>query len=103
MTEGGVGCILLAHMFPHKLHTVGFPFPGAQFKIVGEDGKEVERGEPGELYGRSERMMEGYFKAKDKTDEAPGMTRMAIAGNAPAIWAAWMRTVSSNCSTARRI
>ncbi len=70
MTEGGVGCVLLAHMFPHKLHTVGFPFPGTQFKIVGEDGKEVAQGQPGELYGRSERMMEGYFKAKDKTDEA---------------------------------
>lgn len=70
MTEGGVGCILIAHMFPHKLHTVGFPFPGAQFRIVGEDGKEVGPGQPGELYGRSGNMMEGYFKAKDKTDEA---------------------------------
>lgn len=70
MTEGGVGCILMAHMFPHKLHTVGFPFPGAQFRIVGEDGKEVAKGQPGELYGRSGNMMEGYFKAKDKTDEA---------------------------------
>lgn len=70
MTEGGVGCILLAHMFPGKLHTVGFPFPGAEFKIVGEDGKEVPLGQPGELYGRSGNMMDGYFKAKDQTDEA---------------------------------
>jgi len=70
MTEGGVGCILMAHMFPHKLHTVGFPFPGNFLKLVGEDGKEVPAGQPGELFGRSANMMDGYFKAQDKTDEA---------------------------------
>lgn len=70
LTEGGIGCVLLAHMFPHKLHTVGFPMPGNHLIIVGEDGKEVPRGQPGEIYGRSERMMDGYFKAKEKTDEA---------------------------------
>jgi acyl-CoA synthetase (AMP-forming)/AMP-acid ligase II/acetyl esterase/lipase len=70
MTEGGVGCLLLAHMFPTKLHTVGFPMPGNLIKLVGEDGKEVPAGQPGELYGRSANMMDGYFKAQDKTDEA---------------------------------
>jgi long-chain acyl-CoA synthetase len=70
MTEGGVGCILLAHMFPGKLHTVGFPIPGNQLTIVGEDGNAVAVGEAGEIYGRSRNMMDGYFKAHDKTEES---------------------------------
>ncbi|MEH6636588.1 MAG: AMP-binding protein [Halioglobus sp.] len=70
MTEGGVGFILFAHIFPQKLHTVGFPIPGNLVKIVGEDGAEVPRGQPGEIYGRSRNMMDCYFKAADKTEEA---------------------------------
>ncbi|MCX2981626.1 steryl acetyl hydrolase [Halieaceae bacterium IMCC14734] len=70
MTEGGVGCILLAHMFPHKLHTVGFAIPGNQLTIVGEDGNAMPVGEAGEIYGRSRNMMDGYFKAQAKTEES---------------------------------
>jgi acyl-CoA synthetase (AMP-forming)/AMP-acid ligase II len=70
MTEGGVVCVLPAHEHPDKLHTVGQPAPGSLLKVVGEDGKEVPPGEPGELYGRSPTMMSGYNNAPDKTAEA---------------------------------
>ena len=70
MTEGGVVCILYAHEHPDKLHTVGQPAPGSLLKVVGEDGREVAPGEPGELYGRSPTMMSGYNNAPGKTAEA---------------------------------
>jgi acyl-CoA synthetase (AMP-forming)/AMP-acid ligase II len=70
MTEGGVVCVLPAHEHPDKLHTVGQPAPGSLLKVVGEDGREVPPGEPGELYGRSPTMMSGYNNAPDKTAEA---------------------------------
>ena len=70
MTEGGVVCVLPAHEHPDKLHTVGQPAPGSLLKVVGEDGREVAPGEPGELYGRSPTMMSGYNNAPDKTREA---------------------------------
>ncbi len=70
MTEGGVVCLLFAHEHPDKLHTVGQPAPGSLLKVVGEDGREVAPGEPGELYGRSPTMMSGYNNAAAKTAEA---------------------------------
>jgi acyl-CoA synthetase (AMP-forming)/AMP-acid ligase II len=70
MTEGGVVCILPAHEHPDKLHTVGQPAPGSLLKVVGQDGREVPPGEPGELYGRSPTMMSGYNNQPGKTAEA---------------------------------
>jgi len=70
MTEGGVVCLLYAHEFPDKLHTVGQPAPGSLLKVVGEDGNEVPPGEAGELYGRSPTMMSGYNNAPGKTADA---------------------------------
>ena len=34
MTEGGVSCVLAAHEFPDKLHTVGKPAPGHFLKVI---------------------------------------------------------------------
>ncbi len=45
MTEGGGTCVLLAHENPGKLHTVGKPSPGVDLRLVGDDGREVARGE----------------------------------------------------------
>ncbi|TNE57136.1 MAG: steryl acetyl hydrolase [Alphaproteobacteria bacterium] len=70
LTEGGVTCIMMAHLFPDKLHTVGFPVPGCEIKIMDEEGRELPQGEVGEVVGRSRAMMDGYYKAKDKTSES---------------------------------
>ncbi|MCC6710232.1 MAG: acyl--CoA ligase [Gammaproteobacteria bacterium] len=67
MTEGGVGCVLHAHEFPHKLHTVGTPLPGTLFRIVDEHLREVPRGEVGELIGWSPFMMDGYYNKPTET------------------------------------
>jgi acyl-CoA synthetase (AMP-forming)/AMP-acid ligase II len=70
MTEGGGSCLLRAHEFPNKLHTVGQPASGHDIRIIGDDGKEVARGEFGEVVGRSMSIMTGYHNQPKKTAEA---------------------------------
>ena len=62
--------MLVAHQFSHKLHTVGQPMAGHDIRMIGEDGREVERGKVGEVVGRSEMMMGGYHNLPEKTREA---------------------------------
>lgn len=70
MTEGGVVCLLAAHEFPDKLHTVGRPAPGSEMKVLDDEDREVPPGTPGNLVGRSQTMMTGYKNRPDKTAEA---------------------------------
>jgi long-chain acyl-CoA synthetase len=70
LTEGGGATMLVAHQFPHKLHTVGQPMAGHDIRLVDEDGLEVATGEIGEVVGRSEMMMAGYHNLPEKTREA---------------------------------
>ena len=69
MTEGGVVCLLPAHEFPDKLHTVGRPAPGSELKVLDDNDNEVAPGTPGNLVGRSMTMMSGYKNQPDKTRE----------------------------------
>ena len=62
LTEGGGTCILDAHLHPSKLHTVGQPAEGHDIRLIDEEGREVSRGESGEVVGRSPGMMTGYHK-----------------------------------------
>jgi long-chain acyl-CoA synthetase len=70
MTEGGGSCILEAHLYPDKLHTVGKPAEGHDIRLIDDHGKEVPQGELGEVVGRSVAMMTGYHKQPAKTHEA---------------------------------
>jgi len=70
MTEGGVVCLLAAHEFPDKLHTVGRPAPGSELKVLDDEDREVSPGVAGNLVGRSATMMLGYRNRADKTAEA---------------------------------
>jgi long-chain acyl-CoA synthetase len=70
MTEGGGTCILEAHNFPDKLHTVGKPAEGHDIRLIDEEGREVPRGEVGEVVGHSASMMIGYHQQPGKTREA---------------------------------
>jgi long-chain acyl-CoA synthetase len=70
MTEGGGATVLLAHQFPHKLHTVGQPMSGHDIRLIDEQGREVPKGEVGEAVGRSETMMTGYHNLPEKTRAA---------------------------------
>ncbi|MGE3860359.1 MAG: class I adenylate-forming enzyme family protein [Burkholderiaceae bacterium] len=68
MTEGGVSAFLPAHEFPDKLHTVGRPAPGCQFRIIGPSGEDLPRGQPGEVVGHTAATMTGYHGRPDLTD-----------------------------------
>ncbi|HSV57751.1 MAG TPA: class I adenylate-forming enzyme family protein [Variovorax sp.] len=70
MTEGGGTCILEAHLHPDKLHTVGQPAEGSDIRLIDEAGREVARGEAGEVVGHSAGMMVGYHHQPEKTREA---------------------------------
>ena len=70
MTEGGGSCQLFAHLHPAKLHTVGMPSPGSEFRIIDDQGGELPPGAIGEIVGRSGSMMTGYHRQPEKTAEA---------------------------------
>ncbi len=70
MTEGGGTCILEAHLHPDKLHTVGRPAEGSDIRLIDDAGREVPRGEAGEVVGHSAGMMVGYHRQPAKTREA---------------------------------
>jgi long-chain acyl-CoA synthetase len=70
MTEGGGTCILEAHQFPHKLHTVGKPAEGHDIRLIDEEGRELPSGAIGEVVGRSGAMMTAYHHQPGKTREA---------------------------------
>ena len=70
MTEGGGGTVLFAHEAPHKLHTVGQPWPWIDVRLIDDNGEEVGPGEVGEVVGRSLHMMTGYHNQPEKTAEA---------------------------------
>jgi acyl-CoA synthetase (AMP-forming)/AMP-acid ligase II len=70
MTEGGGTCILAAHEHPDKLATVGTPAEGHDIRLVDEAGREVARGEVGEIVGHSPAMMNGYHRQSELTREA---------------------------------
>ena len=70
MTEGGGTCVLFAHERPDKLHTVGQPGPGHDIRVIDEAGRELPRGEVGEIVGHSPAMMTGYLRRPDATAAA---------------------------------
>ena len=67
MTEGGGGTVLVAHNHPDKLHTIGVPLPGAELRLVKEDGTEAAVGEVGEIVGHSAATMLGYANRPEAT------------------------------------
>lgn len=70
MTEGGGTCVLIANLFPDKLHTVGRPLEGHDIRLIDDDGREVAQGEVGEVVGRSRAMMNGYHGRSEATRAA---------------------------------
>ncbi len=69
MTEGGVVCMLQAHNFPDKLHTVGQPVTGHELIVLDDYDNRLPPGSKGILTGRSPTMMSGYKNQPEKTRE----------------------------------
>jgi long-chain acyl-CoA synthetase len=70
LTEGFI-TVLDSADFVRKIDSVGTPIPFSAMRIVGDDGRDLEPGEAGEIVGRSPLMMPGYYKR-------PDLTRLAL-------------------------
>lgn len=69
MTEGGLSTSLNCQQFPDKWDTIGKPGMGIDVRVIDEDGKELPKGEIGELIGRAPVMMSHYHNQPEKTAE----------------------------------
>ena len=50
-----------------RIGTIGLPFPSTEICLIGDDGKEVPLGQPGELIARGPQVMKGYWNRQDET------------------------------------
>jgi acyl-CoA synthetase (AMP-forming)/AMP-acid ligase II len=74
MTETGAGAVVIANREPRKVGTACFGTPGARVecRVVGDDGRDVSVGEPGELLVRcaGEAPRFGFFREYLKDPDA---------------------------------
>jgi long-chain acyl-CoA synthetase len=52
-----------------RIGTIGMPTPSTDMKILDEEGKEVELGEPGEICGKGPQVMSGYWNKPELNDD----------------------------------
>jgi long-chain acyl-CoA synthetase len=52
-----------------RARSVGKPLPDVELKLVDEDGREVERGDPGEVVVRGPNVFKGYWNRPDLTEQ----------------------------------
>ena len=76
-TEGGLQSVLSSADHrralagaPHLLGSIGKPAFGVEMRIVDEDGRDVPRGEVGEIITRSDPVMNGYLEMPEETARA---------------------------------
>jgi len=69
LTEGII-TVLAPEDFDAKITSVGKPIPGQDVRIVGDDDREVPRGQSGEIVGFGRLVMDGYHKRADATRDA---------------------------------
>ena len=64
-------CVNIVNTYNHnKVGSIGYPMSGAEFRIVDENGKELPRGEIGEIILKSPAIMNGYYNDEKATKEA---------------------------------
>jgi long-chain acyl-CoA synthetase len=66
-------CAPLVSMSPYNQEsyngTIGLPASSTDVRLIGDDGKPVPIGEPGEMWVKGPQVMRGYYKRQDATDE----------------------------------
>jgi len=69
LTEG-VGTLLMPEDMQRKLGSVGLPYGGGDIRIIDDAGRELPRGEIGEIVGYGSGLMRGYHNRPDLTQAA---------------------------------
>lgn len=54
----------------NRLGKVGIPVPGMELRLVGDNGQDVELGQPGEVLYRGPTQMHGYYKRPDANEDS---------------------------------
>ncbi len=67
LTEASPVCACHRRGEAHKPGSIGVPIPGADIKIVDEEGNEVPRNSAGELIVKGDNVMKGYYKDEAET------------------------------------
>lgn len=67
LTEASPICAASRINKPVKPGSIGVVIPGAEVRVVDDQGGELPQGEIGELIIRGENVMQGYYKAADMT------------------------------------
>ena len=66
-------CSPLVTMSPYDQEsyngTIGIPAPSTDVRLTGDNGEEVEIGQPGEMWVKGPQVMKGYHNRQDATDE----------------------------------
>jgi len=68
LTEG-IATALRPEEMAGKLASVGRPIVGGDIRIIDDGGRELPRGQPGEIVGYSPGLMRGYYKKPNETAE----------------------------------
>ena len=66
-------CAPLVTMSPYNQASyngsIGIPVSSTEVRLIGDDGKQVAIGEPGEMWVKGPQVMSGYYKRQEATDE----------------------------------
>jgi long-chain acyl-CoA synthetase len=69
LTEASPAVTTTAMSEVAKPGSVGRPLPGVEVRLVDERGRDVERGDPGEVWVRGDNVFAGYYNDADATAE----------------------------------
>jgi malonyl-CoA/methylmalonyl-CoA synthetase len=70
MTETGMIASNRIDPAQRKAKSVGYPLPGVEIRVTGDDGADVRPGEVGEVRIRGENVFRGYWGMPEKTAES---------------------------------
>ena len=70
LTEAGPAVTTSATGERARPGSIGVPLPGLEVRLVGEDGTDVEEGDPGEIAVRGPNVFSGYWQDETATKEA---------------------------------
>ena len=69
LTESCPGVAVERESMPRKPGSTGVPMEGVTVKIVDDDGKEIPRGQIGEVIAKGENISPGYYRNAEATAE----------------------------------